>query len=107
MGKSKEISQDLWKKNFYLHKSGSSLGAISKCLKVPHSSVQTIICNYKHPRTTRPSYCSGRKHILSPKDEMYFGLKCANQSQNISKRYCEDVGGKRGRLASRRTPSQP
>ena len=31
-----------------LHKSGSSLGAISKCLKVPRSSVQTIVSKYKH-----------------------------------------------------------
>ena len=48
IGKSKEISQDLRKKNVDLHKSGSSLGAISKCLKVPHSSVQTIVRKYKH-----------------------------------------------------------
>ena len=39
MGKSKEISQDL-------HKSGSSLVAISKLLKVPRSSVQTIVRKY-------------------------------------------------------------
>jgi hypothetical protein len=30
-----------------IHKSGSSLGAISKRLKVPCSSVQTIVCKYK------------------------------------------------------------
>jgi hypothetical protein len=41
MGKSKETSQDLRKKIVDVHKSGSSLGAISKCLKVPRSSVQT------------------------------------------------------------------
>ena len=52
-----------------LHKSGSSLGAISKRLKVPHSSVQTIVCKYKHHGTTHPSYRSGRKHVLSPRDE--------------------------------------
>ena len=40
-----EISQDL-------KKSGSSLGAISKCLKVPRSSVQTIVRKYKHNGTT-------------------------------------------------------
>jgi hypothetical protein len=43
MGKSKEISQDLRKKIVDLHKSGSSLGAISKCLIVLRSSVQTIV----------------------------------------------------------------
>ena len=31
-----------------LHMSGSSLGAISKWLKVPHSSVQTILHKYKN-----------------------------------------------------------
>ena len=69
MGKSKEISQDLRKKSVDLHKSGSSLGAISKHLKVPRSSVQTIVRKYKHHGTTQPSYHSGRKRVLSPRDE--------------------------------------
>ncbi|CDQ56865.1 unnamed protein product [Oncorhynchus mykiss] len=69
MGKSKEISQDLIKKIVDLHKSGSSLRAISKRLKVPRSSVQTIVRKYKHHGTTQPSYCSGRRCILSPRDE--------------------------------------
>ena len=68
MGKSKEISQDLRKKIVDLHKSGSSLGAISKCLKVPRSSVQTIVSKYKHHETTQPSYRSGRRRVLSPRD---------------------------------------
>uniref|UniRef100_A0AAZ3STV4 Sleeping Beauty transposase HTH domain-containing protein n=1 Tax=Oncorhynchus tshawytscha TaxID=74940 RepID=A0AAZ3STV4_ONCTS len=66
MGKSKEINQDLRKKD---HKSGPSLGAISKCRKVPPSSVQTIVRKYKHHGITQPSYCSGRRRILSPRDE--------------------------------------
>uniref|UniRef100_A0AAZ3Q0R5 Transposase Tc1-like domain-containing protein n=1 Tax=Oncorhynchus tshawytscha TaxID=74940 RepID=A0AAZ3Q0R5_ONCTS len=45
------------------------LGAISKCLKVSHSSVQTIVSNYKHHGTTQPSYRSGRRRVLSPRDE--------------------------------------
>uniref|UniRef100_A0A4W5MXF7 Beta/gamma crystallin 'Greek key' domain-containing protein n=1 Tax=Hucho hucho TaxID=62062 RepID=A0A4W5MXF7_9TELE len=49
--------------------SGSSLGAIFKCLKVPRSSVQTIVRKYKHHRTTQPSYRPGRKRVLSPRDE--------------------------------------
>ena len=69
MGKSKEISQDLRKKIVDLHKSGSSLGAISKRLKVPRSSVQTIVRKYKHHGTTQPSYRSGRRRVLSPRDE--------------------------------------
>ena len=51
MAKSKEISQDLRKKIVDLHKSGSSLRAISKCLKVPRSSVQTIVRNTMGPRS--------------------------------------------------------
>uniref|UniRef100_A0AAZ3SJT8 Transposase Tc1-like domain-containing protein n=1 Tax=Oncorhynchus tshawytscha TaxID=74940 RepID=A0AAZ3SJT8_ONCTS len=69
MGKSKEISQDLRKIIVDLHKSGSSLGAISKCLKVQRSSVQTIVRKYKHHGTTQPSYRSGRRLILTPRDE--------------------------------------
>uniref|UniRef100_A0A8C8EI81 Transposase Tc1-like domain-containing protein n=1 Tax=Oncorhynchus tshawytscha TaxID=74940 RepID=A0A8C8EI81_ONCTS len=69
MGKSKEIRQDLRKIIVDLHKSGSSLGAISKCLKVPRSSVQTIVRKYQHHGTTQPSYCSGRRCVLSPRDE--------------------------------------
>ena len=75
MGKSKEISQDL--RIFFadLHKSGSSLGAISKRLKVPRSSVQTIVCNYEHHGTTQPSYHQGRRRVLAPRDECISVLK--------------------------------
>ena len=69
MGKSKEISHDLREKKVDLHKSGSSLGAISKRLKVPRSPLQTIVRKYKHHGTTQPSYRSGRRRVLSPRDE--------------------------------------
>uniref|UniRef100_A0AAZ3NXY8 Transposase Tc1-like domain-containing protein n=1 Tax=Oncorhynchus tshawytscha TaxID=74940 RepID=A0AAZ3NXY8_ONCTS len=49
-------------------KSCSSLGAISKCLKVQRSSVR-IIHKYKHHGTTQPSYRSGERCVLSPRDE--------------------------------------
>ena len=65
MEKSKEISQHL----VDLHKSGSSLGAISKRLKLPRLSVQTIVRRYKQHGTTQPLYHSGRRRILSPRDE--------------------------------------
>ena len=68
MRKSKEISQDLRKKTCK-PLSGSYLGAISKRLKVPHSSVQTIVHKYKHHGTTQPSYRSGRRRVLSPRNE--------------------------------------
>ena len=61
------------KKIVDVHKSGSSLGAISKCLKVPRSSVQTR--KYKHYGTTQPSYRSGKRRILSPRDECTLELK--------------------------------
>ena len=61
--------QDLRGKNVDLHKSGSSLGAISKRLEVPRSSVQTIVRKDNHPGTKQPSYRSGRRHVLSPRDE--------------------------------------
>ena len=67
LGKSKEISQDL-RKTIVDHKSGSSLGAIYKRLKVPRSSVQTIVRKYKHHGTTQPSYRSGRRRVPSPRD---------------------------------------
>ena len=54
MGKSKEISQDLRKTIVDLHKSGSSMEEISKRLKVPGSSVQTIVRKDKHHGTTHP-----------------------------------------------------
>ncbi|KAI4889188.1 hypothetical protein NFI96_032654 [Prochilodus magdalenae] len=69
MGKSKEISQDIRKRIVDLHKSGSSLGATSRCLKVPRSSVQTIIRKYKKDGNVQPSYRSGRKKVLCPRDE--------------------------------------
>uniref|UniRef100_A0AAZ3R505 Transposase Tc1-like domain-containing protein n=1 Tax=Oncorhynchus tshawytscha TaxID=74940 RepID=A0AAZ3R505_ONCTS len=64
MGKSKENQPRPKKK-----KSGSSLGAVSKRLKVPRSSVQTIVRKYKHHGTTQPSYRSGRRCVLSPRHE--------------------------------------
>uniref|UniRef100_A0A8C7CR42 Sleeping Beauty transposase HTH domain-containing protein n=1 Tax=Oncorhynchus kisutch TaxID=8019 RepID=A0A8C7CR42_ONCKI len=59
MGKSKEISQDLRKKNVDLHKSGSSLGAISKCLKVPCSSGEAC-----KPKNTIPTVKHGGGSIM-------------------------------------------
>ena len=50
-------------------KSGSSLGAISKCLNVSRSSVQTIVHKYKHHGTTQPSDRSVKRRVLSPRDE--------------------------------------
>ncbi|CDQ78940.1 unnamed protein product [Oncorhynchus mykiss] len=62
MGKSNEISQDLRKTSLDLHKSGSSLGAISKRLKVRRSSVQTIVQKYLYPHNLKGH--SARKNPL-------------------------------------------
>ena len=53
--------------NFY--KSGLSLGAISKQLQIPQSSVQTIIRKYNVFGTTETLQCSGRKRKLTTEDE--------------------------------------
>ena len=96
MGKSKEISQDLRKKIVDLHKSGLSLGAISKCLKEPRSSVRTIVRKYKHHGTTQPSYRSGRRRVLFPRDERTLVRKVQINPKATAKDL-EDVGGNRYR----------
>uniref|UniRef100_A0A8C7RNI4 Protein kinase C n=1 Tax=Oncorhynchus mykiss TaxID=8022 RepID=A0A8C7RNI4_ONCMY len=53
------------------------------------------IRKYKHYGTTQPSYRSGRRRVLSPRDERTLVSKSASQSQNISKGPCEDAGGNR------------
>ena len=47
MGKSKGFSTDLKENIIDLSKSGKSLGAFSKQLQVPRSTVQTTVCEYK------------------------------------------------------------
>ena len=72
-GEIKRNQQRPQEQNVDLHKSVSSLGAIFKCLKVSHSSVQTIVRKCKHHGTTQPSPRSGRRRVqegdASPRDE--------------------------------------
>ena len=80
-----------------LHKSGSSLGAISKYLKIPRSSVQTIVRKYKHHGTTQPSYRSGRRRVLSPRDERTLVRKLQINPRTTAKdlvRMLEETGTK-------------
>ena len=80
-----------------LHKSGSSLGAISKRLKVPHSSEQTIVCKYKHHGTTQPSYRSGRRRVLSPRGERTLVRKVQINPRTTAKdlvKMLEETGAK-------------
>jgi transposase len=85
------------KKIVDLHKSGSSLGAICKCLKVPRLSVYTIVCKYKHHGTTQPSYRSGRRRVLSPRDQRTFVQKVQINSRTTAKdlvKMLEETGAK-------------
>ena len=174
IGKSKEISQDLRKTIVDLHKSGSSLGAISKRLKVPHSSVQTIVWpRSRHTAQEGDAFCllemnvlwcekcksipeqlqrtlwrCWRKHVqkyLYPQSNEFY-IDITWQAAQQGRSHCSKIGikkpdyglhlhmvtkivlssglmkqkynflaimtiimfgGKRGRLASRRTPWQP
>jgi transposase len=96
-GKIKRNQPRPQKKIVDLHKSGSSLGAISKCLKVPCSSVQTIVRKYKHHGTTQPSYRSGRRCVLSPRDKCPLVIKVQINSRTIAKdlvKMLEETGSK-------------
>lgn len=60
---------DLKKWIIDLNKSGKSLGAISKQLQVPRSTVHTTVCKYKVHGTVVSLPRSGRKSKLSPAAE--------------------------------------
>ena len=68
MGKSREINQDISKRTADLQKSDSSLGSISRHLKVLQSSLHTIILLYKHQVSAQPSHFSGRRWVLCRRD---------------------------------------
>uniref|UniRef100_A0A3Q2FGN4 Paired domain-containing protein n=1 Tax=Cyprinodon variegatus TaxID=28743 RepID=A0A3Q2FGN4_CYPVA len=70
MGKSKELSEDVRKRIVDLHKSGKSLGAISKELQIPKSSVQSIIRKYDLFGCVSTLPRSGRRPKLSHSDEL-------------------------------------
>ena len=103
----KKSAKTAEKKIVDLHKSGSSLGAFSKCLKVPRSSVQTIVCKYKHHGTMQLSYCSGRRHILSPRDEHTFLRKVQINPRPTAKylvKMPEETGTKVSIIHSKTSP---
>lgn len=70
------------KKKVWLQESGTSLGTIFRCLKVPHSSVQTIVCRYRHNGNVQKSYHSGRITSSVSYRWTCFRPQCANQPQN-------------------------
>lgn len=69
MEKSIEISRYNREKTVDLHMSGSSLGTISRCLQVPHSSVQVITQNCKHHESVQLSNSLARRRLLCPRGE--------------------------------------
>ena len=77
-----------------LHKSGSSLGAISKRLKVPRSSVQTILRKYKHHGTTQLSHRSGGDAFCLLEINVLWYEKCKSIPEQ-QQGPCEDAGGNR------------
>lgn len=64
-----------------LHKSGSSLGAISKCLKEPRSSVQTILRKYKQHGNVQPSINLLRNETGSVSQRLGFGSELCVSTQ--------------------------
>ena len=74
----KKSAIDVRKKIVDLHESGSSLGTISRCLKVSCLSVPTITNQYNHNGNVQPSYYSVRRQVLCPRDECWFGEMCVS-----------------------------
>ena len=74
MGKSKELNQELRKRilDFRPPQVWFILGAISKRLKVPRSSVQTIVWKYTHHGTTQPDLSNrSRRSCIYPWSRRY------------------------------------
>lgn len=91
MGKSKELSTDLKKRIIDLNKSGKSLGAISKQLQVPRSTVQTIVCKYKLHGIVVSLPRSGRKRKLSPAAERKLVRMVKSQPRTTKKQVCDEI----------------
>jgi len=65
MGKSKELSKDLKERIVQLRKENLSFGAIGKQLKVPRSSVQTVLAKFQLTGSLETGRRSGRPRKLS------------------------------------------
>ncbi|CDQ65846.1 unnamed protein product [Oncorhynchus mykiss] len=63
---------------------------------VPRSSVRSIVRKYKHHGTTQPSYHSGRRCVLSPRDERTLVRKVKINPRTTAKdlvKMLEETGG--------------
>ncbi len=76
----------------FLHKSGSSLGAISKQLKVTRVSVQNILSGYKNLGTTHTESFRKKEKII-PEGWANTGPKGSTEPQDNNKGAGEGVGG--------------
>ena len=91
MGKSTELSTDLKRRIVDLNKSGKSLGAISKQLQVPRSTVQTIVCKYKLHGIVVSLPRSGRKCKLSPAAERKLVRMVKSQPRTTKKQVWDEI----------------
>ena len=91
MGKAKEYSEDFRKCIVKHHKSGKTLGAISRLLDVPRSSVQTIVRKYRNLGTTKTLPRSGRKTKLTVNDERLLVRKVRCNPKTTKKHLCQEL----------------
>nr|XP_054749652.1 uncharacterized protein LOC129255120 [Lytechinus pictus] len=99
MGKSKQYTEDLRQRVVELHKSGSSLGVISKTLIMPHASVQTIIRKHKTLGTVQNLPRSGRKRKLNRTAEGRLVRTDQLNPRMTKKEICQDLEASGSKLS--------
>lgn len=91
MGKGKELSRDLKTRIIDLRESGESYGAIAKQLKVPRSSVQTVVQKYEVTGSVENTPRPGRKRKLSRNAERTLVRKMTMDPKLTKKQLCQDL----------------
>ena len=94
MGKSKEYSVEIRQRIIHFHKRGSSLGGISRRLKIPKQSVATIIRKYKTCGLTQSLPRSGRPPKLSPALKRKLVWVVRNNPKTTKKQLCGELQGR-------------
>ena len=103
MGISKEISLDL----VVLHKSGSSWEQFPNAWRYHFHLYKKNVRKYKHHGTTQPSYRSGRRHVLPPRDERTLMRKVQFNPRTTAKalvKMMEETGTNRYYIHSKTSP---
>ncbi|CAB3995343.1 Transposable element Tcb1 transposase [Paramuricea clavata] len=90
MGKAKEHSIELRQRIVDFHKTGSSLGKISRRLKIPKQSVATIVRKYKSVGMIHTLPRSGRKPLLSATAEQLVRMVRSNP-KSTKKHVCREM----------------